>query len=136
MKCSPREPGELCQPLVGWICTLRPRVLVAQFGGAAGTLASLGEGEASLASRGELARELGLAEPEITWHVARDGIAETVQFLALLGGSLGKIAFDVMLMSATSVITTRSGVCSSCRKSKEAMRESCSKTAPPPTSAL
>jgi 3-carboxy-cis,cis-muconate cycloisomerase len=56
---------------------------------------------ASLASRTELARELGLAEPAITWHVARDGIAETVQFLALLGGSLAKIAFDVMLMSAT-----------------------------------
>jgi 3-carboxy-cis,cis-muconate cycloisomerase len=80
---------------------LKPRVLVAQFGGAAGTLASLGEGEESLASRRELARELGLAEPAITWHVARDGIVETVQFLALLGGSLGKIAFDVMLMSAT-----------------------------------
>ena len=76
-------------------------MLVAQFGGAAGTLASLGEGEASLASCTELARELGLAEPAITWHVARDAIAETVQFLALLGGSLGKIAFDVMLMSAT-----------------------------------
>jgi len=42
-----------------------------------------------------------LAEPAITWHVARDGIAETVQFLALLGGSLGKIAYDVMLMAAT-----------------------------------
>src|SRR5712691_5803387 len=80
---------------------LQPRVLVAQFGGAAGTLASLGEGEAALASCRELARELGLAEPAITWHVARDAIAETVQFLALLGGSLGKIAFDVMLMSAT-----------------------------------
>jgi 3-carboxy-cis,cis-muconate cycloisomerase len=80
---------------------LRPRVLTVQFGGAAGTLASLGEGEAALASRTELARELGLAEPAITWHVARDGIAETVQFLALLGGSLAKIAFDVMLMSAT-----------------------------------
>jgi 3-carboxy-cis,cis-muconate cycloisomerase len=52
-------------------------------------------------SRTELARELGLGDPPITWHVARDGIAETVQFLALLGGSLGKIAFDVMLMSAT-----------------------------------
>ena len=76
-------------------------MLVAQFGGAAGTLASLGDGERSLGSRAELARELGLAEPAITWHVARDGIAETVQFLALLGGSLGKIAFDVMLMSAT-----------------------------------
>src|SRR3954447_16420759 len=83
------------------LAELKPRVLVAQFGGAAGTLASLGEGESALASCTELARELGLAEPAITWHVARDGIVETVQFLALLGGSLGKIAFDIMLMSAT-----------------------------------
>jgi 3-carboxy-cis,cis-muconate cycloisomerase len=83
------------------LAELRPRVLVAQFGGAAGTLASLGEGEAALASRRELSRELGLGEPAITWHVARDAIAETVQFLALLGGTLGKVAFDVMLMSAT-----------------------------------
>ncbi len=83
------------------LAELKPRVLVAQFGGAAGTLASLGEGEAALASCTELARELGLGEPPITWHVARDPIVETVQFLALLGGSLGKIAFDIMLMSAT-----------------------------------
>src|SRR5712692_1547684 len=83
------------------LAELKPRVLAVQFGGAAGTLASLGEGAASLASRSELARELGLAEPAITWHVARDAIAETVQFLALVGGSLAKIAFDVMLMSAT-----------------------------------
>src|SRR5690349_15354260 len=80
---------------------LRPRVLLAQFGGAAGTLASLGNGEAGLKTRAELARELGLGDPPITWHVVRDGIAEAVQILALLGGSLGKIAFDVMLMSAT-----------------------------------
>src|SRR5438105_13869832 len=80
---------------------LRPRVLLVQFGGAAGTLASLGNGEQSLETRAELARELGLADPPITWHVVRDGIAETVQVLALLLGSLGKIAFDVMLMSAT-----------------------------------
>ena len=80
---------------------LRPRVLVAQFGGAAGTLASLGEGAEIVRSRTELARELGLGDPPITWHVARDGIAETVQALALLAGSLGKIAYDVMLMSAT-----------------------------------
>ena len=83
------------------LAELKPRVLVVQFGGAAGTLASLGEGEGSLGSRAELARELGLGEPAITWHVARDAIAETVQFLALVGGSLAKIAFDVMLMSAT-----------------------------------
>jgi 3-carboxy-cis,cis-muconate cycloisomerase len=83
------------------LAELKPRVLVVQLGGAAGTLASLGSGEDSLASRRELARELGLGEPAITWHVMRDSIAETVQFLALLGGSLGKIAYDVMLMVAT-----------------------------------
>jgi 3-carboxy-cis,cis-muconate cycloisomerase len=80
---------------------LRPRVLMAQFGGAAGTLASLGNSEEGLRTRAELARELGLGDPPITWHAARDGIAETIQVLALLAGSLGKIAFDVMLMSAT-----------------------------------
>jgi 3-carboxy-cis,cis-muconate cycloisomerase len=80
---------------------LRPRVLLAQFGGAAGTLASLGNGGEGLETRAELARELALGDPPITWHVTRDGIAETVQVLALLLGSLGKIAFDVMLMSAT-----------------------------------
>jgi 3-carboxy-cis,cis-muconate cycloisomerase len=80
---------------------LRPRVLLAQFGGAAGTLASLGNGAEALETRAELARELGLGDPAITWHVVRDGIAETVQVLALLTGSLGKIAYDVMLMSAT-----------------------------------
>ncbi|MBV8118865.1 MAG: adenylosuccinate lyase family protein [Alphaproteobacteria bacterium] len=80
---------------------LRPRVLMAQFGGAAGTLASLGNGEEVVKCRSELARELDLGDPPITWHVARDGIVETVQSLALLAGSLGKIAYDVMLMSAT-----------------------------------
>jgi 3-carboxy-cis,cis-muconate cycloisomerase len=83
------------------LAEVKKRVLVAQFGGAVGTLASLGSGQDALATVGELARELGLAEPAITWHVARDTIAETVQLLALVGGSLGKIADDVMLMSAT-----------------------------------
>jgi 3-carboxy-cis,cis-muconate cycloisomerase len=83
------------------LCELRPRVLLAQFGGAAGTLASLGAGREGLETRAELAHELALGDPPITWHVTRDGIAETVQVLALLLGSLGKIALDVMLMSAT-----------------------------------
>src|SRR5580700_5202730 len=83
------------------LAEVKKRVLVAQFGGAVGTLASLGTGEEALRTTTELARELGLAEPAITWHVARDTIAETVQFLALVGGSLGKVAEDVMLMSAT-----------------------------------
>jgi 3-carboxy-cis,cis-muconate cycloisomerase len=45
--------------------------------------------------------ELGLHQPAITWHVARDGIAEAVTLLGLITGTLGKIASDVMMMSAT-----------------------------------
>lgn len=75
---------------------LRPRVLVGQFGGAAGTLASLGD--EGLAVSEALCQDLGLASAPVTWHVARDGLAETVQLLALISGSLGKIALDVMLM--------------------------------------
>src|SRR3954470_2054137 len=78
---------------------LKPRVLVAQFGGAAGTLASLGD--KGLDVRREYARELKLGEPPITWHVARDAVAETVNFLALVTGTLGKIGFDIMLMMMT-----------------------------------
>lgn len=81
------------------LAQLRPRVLVGQFGGAAGTLASLGD--QGLAVRAALMRELGLGEPAITWHVARDGLAEAVLFTGLVTGSLAKIATDVMLMMAT-----------------------------------
>jgi len=78
------------------LAQLRPRVLVGQFGGAAGTLASLG-GD-GLAAHAALMRELNLGATPVTWHVARDGLAEAVQFLALVAGTLGKIALDIMLM--------------------------------------
>ena len=81
------------------LAQMRPRVLVGQFGGAAGTLASLGD--RGLAVRAALMRELRLDEPAITWHVARDGLAEAVLFAGLVTGSLAKIATDVMLMMAT-----------------------------------
>jgi adenylosuccinate lyase len=51
----------------------------------------------------QLAVELGLQDPSITWHVARDNIAEIANFLALLGGSLGKIVLDIVLMSSSEV---------------------------------
>ncbi|CAG9942641.1 unnamed protein product [Clonostachys rosea f. rosea IK726] len=79
---------------------LVPRALVVQYGGAAGTLASLGPGEDGLNVRRQLAREMGLADPPITWHVARDGIAEVTNLLALIGGTLGKVALDLIFMSS------------------------------------
>ena len=80
---------------------LRPRVLVGEFSGATGTLASLGaEG---LAVQEALMAELGLGQPEIAWHTMRDRIAEAGCFLGLVTGTLGKISMDVKLMMQTEV---------------------------------
>jgi len=81
------------------LAQLRPRVEVGQFAGAAGTLASLGED--GLAVSDALMDELGLGKPSMPWHVARDGVAESVNFLGLVSGTLSKIATDIMLMMAT-----------------------------------
>jgi 3-carboxy-cis,cis-muconate cycloisomerase len=78
---------------------LKPRALVGQFAGAAGTLASLGD--KGFEVQKALCEELGLGVPASTWHVARDALAETVNFLALVTGSLGKIAQDIMIMAST-----------------------------------
>ncbi|KAK6853637.1 L-Aspartase-like protein [Apiospora arundinis] len=75
---------------------IKERCLLVQFGGAAGTLASLGDDGVRVRKR--LASILGLRDPVITWHVARDTVAEIVNFLALVGGTLGKIALDLMFM--------------------------------------
>src|SRR5215475_9825408 len=56
------------------LAQLQPRVLVGQFAGAAGTLASLGS--KGLEVQKALCDELGLGVPTATWHVARDGFAE------------------------------------------------------------
>ena len=80
---------------------LRPRVLVGEFGGAAGTLSSLGN--RGLEVQAALMKELGLGQPEIAWHTVRDRIAEVGCFLGLVTGTCGKIAFDVKLMMQTEV---------------------------------
>ena len=80
---------------------LRERVLVGEFAGAAGTLASLEVG--ALETQAELCAELGLAQPVIAWHTIRDNIAEVGTFLGLVGGTLGKLSTDVKLMMQTEV---------------------------------
>lgn len=81
------------------LAQLKPRVLVGQFAGAAGTLASLGD--KGFEVQEALCAELKLGVPASTWHVARDGFAEGVNFVALVTGSLGKIALDIMIMAST-----------------------------------
>jgi 3-carboxy-cis,cis-muconate cycloisomerase len=80
---------------------LRSRVLVGEFGGAAGTLSSLGG--RGLETQAELMKDLKLGQPAIAWHTVRDSIAEAGCFLGLVTGTCGKIAFDVKLMMQTEV---------------------------------
>ncbi|WP_204352979.1 class-II fumarase/aspartase family protein [Salinicola peritrichatus] len=75
---------------------LRPRLLQVSFSGAAGTLASLQD--QGLEVQRALAEELSLGVPDITWHTARDSLAEVLQWFGLVTASLGKVAQDVMLL--------------------------------------
>lgn len=75
---------------------MKCRVLNAQLWGAAGTLASIGDNAEKLTSA--IANELDLFTPIAPWHAARDGFAEVGCNLALMTGSLSKIAFDIMIM--------------------------------------
>ena len=80
---------------------LRARVLIGEFGGAAGTLSSLGG--RGLETQAELMKELKLGQPAIAWHTVRDTIAEVGCFLGLVTGTCGKIALDIKLMMQTEV---------------------------------
>ena len=80
---------------------LKPRVLVGEFGGACGTLASIEKG--AMETQAGLMAELGLAQPLIAWHTVRDSIAEVGAFMGIVGGTLGKLSMDVKLMMQTEV---------------------------------
>jgi 3-carboxy-cis,cis-muconate cycloisomerase len=81
---------------------IKSRVFNVSFFGAAGTLASLGETD-GLQTQANLAKELNLNVPDVSWHSIRDNFCEVTGWLALVGASLGKIAYDVMLMMQTEI---------------------------------
>jgi 3-carboxy-cis,cis-muconate cycloisomerase len=80
---------------------LRRTHLVAQLGGAGGTLGALGPGGDRVVRL--FAQDLGLAEPDLPWHTRREIIAEIVSALGVLAGSTAKIATDLVLLSQTEV---------------------------------
>jgi 3-carboxy-cis,cis-muconate cycloisomerase len=85
----------------GRLLHLKKHALALQFGGAAGTLAALGDQGLKVAEK--LSEILGLPLPEAPWHSHRDRIAEAASVLAILAGTCGKIARDVQLMMQTDV---------------------------------
>ena len=83
------------------LAELKPRLLVLQFGGAAGTLAALGEQAWPVSEA--LAEELDLGLPEQPWHSQRDRLVEFAALLGLIAGSLGKLGRDLSLLMQTDV---------------------------------
>jgi 3-carboxy-cis,cis-muconate cycloisomerase len=94
---------------------LRPRLLVLEFGGAAGTLATIPDHTSDSTSKAKgttplglqcqqlLAEELGLAVPAIAWHTERDNFAEVANYLAILTATCAKFATDLKLMMQSEV---------------------------------
>ncbi|TKX19323.1 trans-aconitate decarboxylase [Elsinoe australis] len=95
---------------------LRPRLLVVEFSGAAGTLATISESTSynvpvsqpddkplGLRCQTLLAQELGLFVPPIAWHTERDSIAEAGNLFSLLAATCAKFATDLKLMMQTEV---------------------------------
>ena len=80
---------------------VRAKGLAVQLGGAAGTLASLGDSGTEVLE--EFARELDLEEPAVPWHTDRSRIAQIGGALSLLSGVLGKISLDIILMAQSEV---------------------------------
>jgi 3-carboxy-cis,cis-muconate cycloisomerase len=105
------QPTTLGLKIAGWLDAimrhqdrlqaLRTRVCVLQFGGAAGTLASLGESGLTVATA--LAKDLSLALPALPWHTHRDRMGEVATTFGLLTGTLGKIARDIALHAQTEI---------------------------------
>jgi 3-carboxy-cis,cis-muconate cycloisomerase len=83
------------------LADLRERRLAAQLGGAAGTLAPLGDAGTQVLAL--YARELGLPEPVLPWHTDRTRIAELGAALAVAAGVMEKIGRDIALLAQTEV---------------------------------
>lgn len=105
------SPTVFALKIVNWLAPLQrqqqrltellPRLLVVQFGGAAGTNAALGNkgGEVNSA----LAATLGLAAAGSAWHAQRDTIVEFSNWLSMTAGQIGKMAKDILLMAQNEV---------------------------------
>jgi 3-carboxy-cis,cis-muconate cycloisomerase len=103
---QPAPPVTFGLKTAGWFGAVRrsrealeaafAQALLLQFGGASGTLASLGSKGPAVALA--LANQLGLKCPPAPWHAHRDRLAHLMCSCGVLVGSLAKIARDISLL--------------------------------------
>jgi 3-carboxy-cis,cis-muconate cycloisomerase len=89
------------------LASVRETRLAVQFGGAAGTLASLGPSGAQVKSL--MAAELGLLDPPLPWHTERLRIIDVAVAMARVTAALSKIARDVTLLAQTEIAEVSEG---------------------------
>ena len=89
------------------LASARETRLAVQFGGAAGTLASLGSSGAAVKSL--MAAELGLADPPLPWHTERLRVIDVAVAMARVTAALSKIARDVTLLAQTEIAEVSEG---------------------------
>jgi 3-carboxy-cis,cis-muconate cycloisomerase len=93
--------------VIAELTSVRERELAIQFGGAVGTLASLGDRGLDVGA--ELAHQLGLPAPPIPWHTIRLRPARIAGALGAALGVAGKIGRDVALLAQTEVAEVSEG---------------------------
>ena len=109
---QPAPPVTFGLKSAGWLASVRrgrhrlqsslDDAAVLQFGGASGTLASLGDHGTAVIEA--LSVELGLkAHPTGPWHTQRDQLATLICACGVLTGSLGKMARDISLLMQNEV---------------------------------
>jgi 3-carboxy-cis,cis-muconate cycloisomerase len=97
------------------LAEIRPRLLLVQLGGGAGTAAAFGGRGAALAAHlgaalaAHLGAALGLGVPPKPWHAERDGIAEFCCWMALTAAACGRIGADLSLMARSEIAEVRVG---------------------------
>ena len=79
----------------------KERLFVGQFSGAVGSMAALGEPGLIIQKR--MMDILELKQPTICWHVARDTMAEAASVMAMLTGTIGKIAHEIYILQKSEV---------------------------------
>jgi 3-carboxy-cis,cis-muconate cycloisomerase len=109
---QPAPPVTFGLKAAGWLASIYrgrrrlqkafPLAAVLQFGGASGTLASLGDRGIAIAQA--LSVELGFGDPPAApWHTQRDSLATLICACGVLTGSLGKMARDISLLMQNEV---------------------------------
>lgn len=79
----------------------RDDLLTLSLSGASGTLSAMGPKAAMV--RTEMANDLGLADPQASWHSERDRIAAFGAWMTLVAGTLGKMGEDLILLSQSGI---------------------------------